>query len=260
MLTADSNIVASVAGIAGFLGMGATCAGASVVTITGGSLVMDLDAAALADLNFGTGPSVPALVLEEFFDGPAAAARTRDQILFDDIVPGPTPIPATGLTYAVNGPSVSNLTDRFSQPTTFAYDGSDLLGTASGQIGLGGVMRFIGDFGVPPGDAVFVLGDFGIVYDAARATAGRSGWMIQNYFDFPATPVPVFDVTDPTLTPGASGFTLSGTLVLAPEMEFFFPGDALDVLGTFTLTAVPGPGPAALIGLCWPLAARRRRS
>ena len=49
---------------------------------------MDLDAQALAALNFGADPNVGALILEEFFGGDDDRSRDRSQILADHLVPG----------------------------------------------------------------------------------------------------------------------------------------------------------------------------
>ena len=234
---------------------------ASAATVTSGELIMNLDAAVLGALNHGSNPNVPALYLEEFFDQSASNARTRNQIVNDHLVPGNEAIPSTGLRYEVNGPTVTNPTGRFIQPTIFSYDPGDVTGTATGQIGLGGVMRMRGDF-----NGIFIMGDFTLSYDAKRITEGGSGWYLKGYFDnFQA---PTFDMIHVTTTAGPTLFTLAGDLTFTPLVaNAFFNGDGTNgkVLGAFTFTSpAPVPLPAAawlfgsgLIGLAG--LARRRR-
>ncbi len=198
---------------------------------------MDLDAQALAALNFGADPNVGALILEEFFGGDDDRSRDRSQILADHLVPGVGGIPTTGLTLEVNPSAVTNLTRRFSQPTTLQFDPADVTGTVTGGVGLRGVMRFVGDF-----DGIFVMGDFLLVFDPARRTADgtRSGWTFVNYFD--NFRVPAFDSRDVAVTVRAGSLEVSGAMTVSSELSnAFLPGNQGARVGTFTLRAnLPG--------------------
>lgn len=230
-------------------------------SVTSGALTMNLDRDALAQMIVNPSGTPPTLYLEEFWNGPASASLTSTQINtagVADLVPGTGEIPATGLVYDVTGATVTNPTGRAIQATNFTYDPSDLTGTASGQIGLGGVMRFLGNF---PG--IFVTGDFALKYDATRVgnTADGSGWYLLNNYSFP---IPVFELTDVTAGSDPFSLALSGNLKWSPEVTsaFFSPSDLGTTVGTFAF-ASPVPVPAAawlfgsgLIGLAG--VARRR--
>jgi sulfatase modifying factor 1 len=209
----------------------------SATSVTGGRMVVDFDAAALASMNFGSDPDVPAMYVEEFFGGQADATRTRDQILYDEIVPGNGAIPATGLVFEFNGPTVTNLTRRYSQPTVFSFQPQDLTGTASGGIGMRGVMRMRGDF-----EGLLLIGDLLLRYDPARKDPDglRSGWVLWNYLDY--FKVPVFDTRNVSTTVKPGRLTLTGTVTISEQFaNAFLYGEQNKPVGTFTLTAhLPG--------------------
>lgn len=205
--------------------------------VTGGEMILDLDATALAALNFGYNPNVGALILEEFFSGAEDASRTRAQIISDHLIPGYVPIPATDLHLEINGAHPANLDRRFSQPTTMTFDPNDLTGTVAGSIGLRGTLRFIGDF-----DGIFVLGDFAFRFDPSRIdnSTGRTGWIFANYFDnFRAI---AFETKHVTASLTAGRFSMTGTLLIAEQFAgAFLPGEAGKAVGTFSLKAtIPG--------------------
>lgn len=232
-------------------------------TVTSGSFTMNLDRDALAQLVLNPTGTPPTLYLEEFWDASASASLTATQINTAgtaDLVPGTGEIPATGLVYNVTGSTVTNPAGRAIQATNFTYDPGDLTGTATGQIGLGGVLRFLGNF---PG--IFATGDYALKYDATRVgnAAGGSGWYLLNNYGFP---IPGWDLTDVTTTSDPLSLYLSGTVKWSPEVAsaFFATGDIGKPMGTFTFAA-PVPLPAAawlfgsgLIGLA--KLARRRTS
>lgn len=206
-------------------------------TITGGSMVVDFDAAALAALNMGSNPEVGALILEEFFGGVEDSSRDRNQIFTDHLVPGVTAIPTTGLVFDINGPSVTNLFKRHSQATDIHFHPMDLPGTVTGGIGFRGVMRFFGDF-----DGAFMMGDFILRYDAKRIlpNGARDGWVLFNSLDNFRVPVFESKTTVTTVKPGI--LKVSGTFTISTEFaNAFLNGDAGKPVGTFQLTAkIPG--------------------
>lgn len=215
-------------------------------SVTSGAFTMNLDRDALAQLVLNPSGTPPTLYLEEFWDASASASLTATQINTPgsaDLVPGTGEIPTTGLVYGVTGSTVTNPAGRAIQPTLFTYDPGDLTGTATGQIGLGGVMRFLGNF-----SGVFTTGDYALNFDATRVgnLAGGSGWNLLNNFGFP---IPAWDLTDVTATAGPASLLLSGNLKWSPEVAsaFFAPGDIGKTMGTFTFTApAPVPLPAAV--------------
>lgn len=223
---------------------------AATLQVNGGALTMDLDRGAWASLNGGTGYAdnydgaaqpAPGLYLEEFFDQQAAAALPANQLGTADPVPGRAEVPSTGLRFAVNGATVSNLPGHHDQPTNFTFDPAAIGATANGVIGLGGVMRFRGNFG----DGIFALGEFGLKYDPAAAINGASGWVLRNNVTFGLN---TFDLLNVSVTSDAGGLALRGDLRLAPEAAaaFFAPDDAAKILGTVSLQATTVPVPAAV--------------
>ena len=210
---------------------------AHAVSVGGGECIINFNAAQLAALNMGSNPEVGALILEEFFGGDADRLRDRTQIVTEHIVPGITEIPAMGLKFEINGPSVVNLTKRYSQPTTFQYNPSDLAGTQTGKIGMRGVLRFVGDF-----DGIFVMGDYEFKWDATRVNAGtgRSGWVFFNHFD--NFQVNAWETKDVTTTISGTTLTITGTLIVSDQLaNAFLNGDNGKPVGTFTLRATtPG--------------------
>ncbi|MFZ1802994.1 MAG: hypothetical protein WAU05_03620, partial [Nitrospira sp.] len=145
----------------------------SAATITSGTFTMDLDRNALAQLVLNPTGTPPTIFLEEFFTSPSLTGAQINDVVNTNLVPGNGEIPATGLAYGVTGSTVSNPAGRAIQATNFTYDPNNLTGTAAGQIGLGGVLRFMGNF-----QGIFATGDYALKYDATRVgnAAGGSGW------------------------------------------------------------------------------------
>jgi hypothetical protein len=183
-------------------------------TISGGNLTLNIDRTALAagvglDTTFA-----PSIYVEEFYDA-SAASKTFDQLLNDN-----TPIDLTdytsneisamGLKLDVNGSTIApNPTLRKNKETTFAFDPTDLAGTATGSIGLGGALRFRVDV-QPPTNRV-LLGDMTLEYhpELESATPGRSGWLMVNHIGFDADAFELFNVTTSLL---GNSLTLNGEL------------------------------------------------
>ena len=214
---------------------------APAATVTNGTFTMDLDRNALAQLVLNPTGTPPTLFLEEFFTSPSLTGAQINDVVNTNIVPGNGEIPATGLVYNVTGSTVTNPAGRAIQATNFTYDPTNLTGTASGQIGLGGVMRFMGNF-----TGILVGGDYALKYDATRVgnAAGGSGWYLLNNYGFP---IPSWDLTDVTATSDPLSLYLSGTLKWSPEVTnaFFHSSDIGKSMGTFTFVS-PVPLPAAV--------------
>ncbi len=214
-------------------------------TVTSGALTMNLDRDALATLVLNPSGTPPTLFLEEFFTSPSLTGAQINDVVNTNLVPGNGEIPATGLVYNVTGSTVTNPAGRAIQATNFTYDPSNLTGTATGQIGLGGVLRFMGNFG-----GIFATGDYALKYDATRVgnAAGGSGWYLLNNYGFP---VPGWDLTDVTASSDPFSLSLSGTLKWSPEVTnaFFHSSDIDKSMGTFTFVSpVPLPAAAWLFG------------
>ncbi|QSB00650.1 hypothetical protein JWZ98_18615 [Methylomonas sp. EFPC1] len=236
---------------------------AHAATVSGGALVLNLNRDVLiASLDVNDYPDTPtadfpiccrpSIYLEEFYDA-SAASKT-----FVELRDGNTPdlydtvadeIPATGLQFSVNGVSpIVNPGGRQNRNTTFAFEPGNLFGTASGSIGLGGVMRFRVDVD-PPTNRV-LLGDMTLEYDPAleAATPGRTGWVITNHIGFDAGGFELFDVTTAIV---GNTLSLNGNLGLGWGFDHLGARDARlrdTRIGTFSFqtTVVSGETPAAV--------------
>lgn len=251
-----SNISKAMVGL-GALALLPGLATAATVSVTGGSMAMNLNRAEWATTNGGTyyaapydgtAQPAPGMYLEEFFDQATYGSLPLNQVNAYNLVPGLGEIPATGLQYSVNGASVSNLAGHHNQPTDFSFDPADPAGTASGAVGLGGVMKFRGNFQQSPGQSMFLLGEFSLYYDAASAINGASGWVVKGNIS-PA--MPVFNLLNVTTAMNGNVWSLSGDLRLSPEVASAFFDELNDgpkILGSVTLqatTTAPVPLPAA---------------
>ncbi|PKD38820.1 hypothetical protein CWO84_17340 [Methylomonas sp. Kb3] len=236
---------------------------AHAATVNGGALVLNLNRDVLiASVDVNDYPDTPtadfpiccrpSIYLEEFYDASAASktfVQLRDGNAPDlyDLVSDE--IPATGLQFSVNGLSpIVNPGGRQNRNTTFQFDPGNLFGTASGSIGLGGVMRFRVDV-EPPTNRV-LLGDMTLEYDPAleAATPGRSGWVITNHIGFDAGGFELFDVTTAIV---GDTLTLNGNLGLGWGFDHLGARDARlrdTRIGTFSFqtTVVSGELPAAV--------------
>lgn len=204
-------------------------------TVTSGWATIDYDAAALAGVAANLGPP-PALTLSTFFDQAAANARTQTNLL-EDVLPGATSY--VGQVYALNGPVVTNLIERYTQPTTFDYTPGGLT-SHRGVIGLGGVARFavFGGFG-----GSLLYGDFTLQYDTNRWALGGSGWCLNGNIPPAGT---AYDLLNVVITESPGSFTLSGDLCVSFEIANFLYGTAADTLkdvGDFAFTGFTLPQP-----------------
>lgn len=209
----------------------------AAATLVSGAAVIDYDAAAWSALAAATGYPQPVLALDVFFNQPEAAVATHDELLHA-AKPGAG---YRGQTYALNAAAVTNLAQRSTQPTTFAWEPGNLA-THTGAIGLGGVTRF-----TVSGGGVLLFGDFTLLYSAARLARGGSGWLLKGNI---APAAPAFDLLDPVVAETATGFTLAADLGVSFEVANFLfatPADTLRVVGRFQFTgssvAVPAEPP-----------------
>ncbi|MCK9608612.1 MAG: VPLPA-CTERM sorting domain-containing protein [Methylomonas sp.] len=238
------------------------CTNAQAATISGGSLVLNIDRDALAAGVTLDNTAAPSIYVEEFFDA-AAADRTQTQLLNDN-----TPvdwsdyaaneISATGLQFAVNGFNIAvNPAGRQNKPTTLDFDPNDLFGTATGSIGLGGAIRFRVDVDRP--NNRILMGDMTLEYhpELEAATPGRSGWLLVNHIGFDADAFELFDVTTNLI---GQSLTLTGNLGYGWGLDHLGATDARlsdTRIGSFSFQTTVVPVPAAvwlfasgLAGLC----------
>ncbi|MBL9173617.1 MAG: hypothetical protein JNL10_08790 [Verrucomicrobiales bacterium] len=192
-----------------------------------GSAVVDWDRAAWDALAGDIGLARPVLTLNAFFDQDAVSVRNYSQILRDP----PTNAIYTGQVYGMNGPVVSNLEGRTSQPTTFTFEPGNPEGH-SGVIGLAGISRF----GVSGGGSL-LYGDYTLQFDTARQARGGSGWYLKG--NIPPV-APAFDLLQVHLQENGDLFQLDADLAVTFEIANFLyatPSDALRDVGDFHFTA-----------------------
>jgi len=230
---------------------------AQAATVAGGAMVLNLDRdAVIAGVNKNTYPDTataefpiccrPSLYLEEYFDATAASktfTQVRDENtpdLYDNIS---DEISATGLSFAVNNSTIApNASGRYNKANTFSFDPGNLTGSAAGNIGLGGVLRFRVDV-APPSNRV-LLGDMDLEYRPSleNSITGRSGWVLVNNIGFTIDSFHLFDVvTDLT----GSHLSLTGNLGLGEG--FAHLGGINDHrVGTFSFQTAVVPLPGAV--------------
>lgn len=229
--------------------------------IDGGMLTLNLDRDALiANVghnginlqNYPDAPTIdfpiccrPSIYLEEFYDA-SAASKT-----FVELRDGNTPdlydavsdeISSVGLQFSVNPEVIAtNPAGRLNKPTTISFDPNDITGTATGKIGLAGVMRFRVDVAPPTNRVLF--GDLDLEYNPLLEDAliGRSGWVIMNNSGFRISGFDLFDVSS-TLTD--NNWLLTGALGLGQGFDHL--GGITDSrVGTFSFQTTVVPLPAA---------------
>lgn len=236
-------------------------ANAEAATVNGGSLTLNLDRDALiAGSTLNNYPDAPtdtfpiccrpSIYVEEFWD--ASASNKTFLQLRDDNTPDlydsiSDEIPATGLVYPVTAAQIpTNPAGREIRSTDFQFDPNNLFGTATGSIGLNGVIRFRVDVS-PPSNRVLV-GDMTLEYhpELEGISAGRSGWLIVNHIGFDADAFELYDVT--TLVTGDI-LNVSGNLGFG--WGFDHVGASLARangarIGTFSFQTTIVPIPAAI--------------
>jgi len=200
-------------------------------TVQSGSFSASFDEATFASLG---------LTNLNFFDQ-ADDSLTAAQLLAESGAGG-----WSNLDFAINGSTVSSPSGRTLQATNFTYDPSNLTGTASGQIGLGGATRW--DVDPLLGGGSFLLGDYSLQYNASRVGGVYSGWYLTNHISFASIAFDFANITSPVVAP--EGFLFSGDLYVRADSGltlFGFPDDTS--YGTFSLTTstVPEPSTVAML-------------
>lgn len=229
-------------------------------TVSGGSLILNLDRDALIAGTvldkYPDNPTEsfqiccrPSIYVEEFWDA-SAASKTFFELRADntpdlyDLVSDE--ISAIGLEYTVNGPVIPLYpAGRENRSTTFEFNSNDLLGTASGVIGLGGVIRFRVDV-TPPSNRI-LLGDMTLEYhpELEGASFGRSGWLLVNHIGFDADAFELFDVSTSLV---GDSLTINGNLGFGWGFDHLGSGVARSNdtrIGTFSFQTTVVPLPAA---------------
>jgi hypothetical protein len=224
------------------LALSLSSAHAATVAVTQGQMNIDYDAFTLGFLGL-SGPN--------HFTQVTSNSLTAAQV--ENAGASGNVLSYTGLEFAVNTGAPASPSGRFIQNSTLTYDVSDLTGTLSGQVGLGGVTRFAF------GSGGFIMGDFSLEYNAARATGAQSGWYLENHYSFPLI---TFDLGNVTTTITGNDFALSGDILASPEFNGAFGvGNGTD-FGNFSFTTAPEPSRALLgfAGLTGVLIRRRRKA
>lgn len=216
---------------------GLLCRSATAATLASGSATFDYDRATWDLLAANYGLPQPTLTLAAFFNQTQANTLTYAQTL-SVTQTNPSPV-YTNQVYAMNGATVTNLPNRTTQPTTFAFAPGNLT-NHTGSIGLGGIARFkVTD---PPGggnSGNLLFGDFTLQFSTARSGAPRSGsgWYLKG--NIPPI-VPTFDLLNVNIIETPQSFTLTGDLCVTYEVAnllYSTPADALRDVGDFVFTA-----------------------
>jgi PEP-CTERM motif len=225
--------------LAATLAVGATLSSNAATVVAGGAII-SYDQSAFFVL---TDPN--------FFDA-SSNNLTYNQVI-NQANAGNTVGAWTGLEHVVNGATLPGGTRSTVAATNFSYTPSNITGTATGQIGLGGITRF----SVPPGlgGGILTFGDMSLVYN--------SGWKVMAAFGW-GSPYHAFDVNNVNLTESGTGFTLTGDLAATPAIAGFYQIDGTKPTGTINLTASTVPEPSTVvmgaIAICGLLARRRRNA
>lgn len=216
-------------------------------SVAGGEMVFNLNNTAFASAFSHDDSNRPSIYLEEYFNAAQAASRSPEELLTDHIVPGAGEVSATGLQLVVNSP----VTSGFNIASDFTFDSNDLVGSATGNIGLGGAMRFRLDvpFNINPvtgeeeGNRT-MTGYYSLEYDASRinGVAGHSGWAIFNHHTFRAE---IFDLDNVVSQITANSLELSGDIALGSGFNHL-GGQQGTIIGDFDFQTSVVPVPAAV--------------
>lgn len=229
---------------------------AQAATVSGGSLILNLDRNALIAGTILDNTPAPSIYVEEFWDA-SAANKSFNQLRLDNTPADLTDyaaneISAVGLHYSVNGADVAPIPAlaRQNRGTNFSFNPGDLFGSATGVIGLNGVIRFRVDV-EPPTNRV-LMGDMTLEYrpELEGASFGRSGWLLVNHIGFDADAFELFDVTTQII---GNSLSVNGNLGFGWGFDHLGAGIARENdtrIGTFSFqtTVVPLPAAAWLFG------------
>lgn len=196
---------------------------AQAVPLKQGEAFIDYEPLIWASLAADTGYPTPVFALAAFLDQTQANSLTYSEVLAaSQLNPN-----YQGQRYTMNGSTVTNLTGRTTQPTTFSYSPEDPT-QSGGVIGLGGIARFI-----VSGGGSLLFGDFTFGFDPARLSRGGSGWFLKG--NIPPAAV-AFDLLDVRIVSSPSSLEVSGNLGVSFEVANFLfatPSDALRSVGHF---------------------------
>jgi len=213
-------------------------------SVSGGAMTINFDGAALATAFIHeTDPNRPAFYLEEYFDSNSYENLSNAQLLTTHFVAGTGEISGLGRELSVNGSTVNGR----NKATDFSFNESDLTGTASGAIGLGGAFRYRLDvpFSIQGGEEAgnrTIIGDFTLEYDVSREISGHSGWTLFNHVAWRAD---VFDLENVVIDQTGNTLMLSGDLAIG-EGFAHLGGNVGAIVGDFSLQTSVVPVPAAV--------------
>lgn len=255
--------------VASGLMQAAGTASAQVVSVTGGTLVMNIDGNAfangadtayLAGLGVNLTPGQTFMEFARHFTPVETVglgvtdfrpAANPPVVNFNDLRATWVRPPSTGLQFEINGtaPIPNQPAGRNAQPTSFAFNPANITGTASGLIGTVGTSSYwyANQAMIDTGSIWLAYGDLSLQYSAARATGGNSGWFFTNHMLFDQE---LFDTRNVSVDFSNNILSISGDLVVSQE---FRDGYALQSglnVGSFQLsgTAVPEPTSILLLG------------
>jgi len=212
--------------------------------VSGGAMTINFDSTALAGaFSHDTDPTRPAFYLEEYFDSSSYNNLSIDQLLTTHFIEGTGEISGLGRTLVVNGTVVNGR----NKATTFSFDTTDLKGTASGVIGLGGAFRYRIDapFSIQDGEEAgnrTLIGDFTLEYNESREINGHSGWALFNHVSWRAN---VFDLDNVVVSQTNDTLQLVGNLALGEGFDHL-GGSTGAIVGDFSFQTTIVPVPAAV--------------
>ncbi len=213
-------------------------------SVSGGAMTINFDSAALAAAFIhDTDPNRPAFYLEEYFDRSSYEYLSTTELLTTHFVAGTEEISGVGRELLVNGSTVNGR----NKATNFTFDPSDVTGTASGAIGLGGAFRYRIDvpFNIQDGEEAgnrTIIGDFTMEYDASREINGHSGWTLFNHVAWRAD---IFTLDNVVVDQTADTLMLSGNLAIGDGFAHL-GANVGAIVGNFNLQTTVVPVPAAV--------------